>query len=106
MAFSFLYLAIQAKELESTKLSVYAQKIPSNFHLNWKTDNSTVSITDIINDIAKSHNENVFILEKSIHQSAETSFWLNCLSFFFSLMGFAAQQIIYIHEKCNKKDKY
>lgn len=99
MACSSLYLANDARNLEKTKLAIYAPDIPKGYNLQFATTGKPISITGTINDIAKSHNRNVELLEKSIHQSARTSFMINLLSFVLSLLGLFAQVGSFIHEK-------
>lgn len=101
LAYVFIFgvLAYEAYKSKNTTLTRFDFRIPKEFQVQV----GTVRFQNVINGLAEAHDRNVSLLEASIRKTAETMFYLNCISCFFSLCGFIAQVVECYYERGSRQ---
>jgi len=90
----FGILAYESYQASNTALFRFSPEVPS-----WgRVEIMGVDLGKTLNKMSETNNENVGLLESSIHQSAKLTFLLNIISCLMAFSGFIAQIFDYRHK--------
>jgi hypothetical protein len=89
---SIVFFCLAYDSYQSSKITLAKFSVENSEGINLRIGNFDAVKT--LNNMAEINNNNVSRLEKSIHDTASLTFWLNIISAFSALMGLFAQYFI------------